>query len=226
MSDQASGRKVDNELASRLDTLFDENAADATTHREENPDPLDELKSLVMSIEWEITDDLMERLVAKVETLKDRYQDDRILLMFLQLLGSLGLYVKTNKGNAHPAAFSLLSSVYASFASAAAPSMVTTSQKKKLLYNELNKYKELKEQVGLGRHPAKEPMPKKNSSREASGRTEGESTVPDRNSDQPNNSAPGDPSASVTPQQFEMAMAAIKQLIRDEFKRLRDALVE
>ena len=91
MSDEASGRNVDNELANRLDTLFDEDETDSAGVGGEAADPLDELKSLVMSIEWEITDDLMGRFVAQVESLKKRYEEDRILVMFLQLLGSLGL---------------------------------------------------------------------------------------------------------------------------------------
>ncbi len=226
MSDQASGRKVESELADRLDTLFDDNATDPATSREENADLLDELKSVVMSIEWEITDDLMERLVANVETLKSRYQDDRILVMFLQLLGSLGLYVKTNKGSAHPSAFSLLSSVYASFANAVQPGQISPSEKKKLLYVELSKYKELKEQLGLARHPANELSPEKNHSKQASARAENNPAVPRRNTDEPDSSVPDDSSASVAPQQFEAAMASIRKLIRDEFKNLREALVQ
>ena len=110
-------------------------------------DPLDELKSLVMSIEWEITDDVMERFLSQIDSLKTRFGEDRILIMFLQLLGSLGLYVKTNKGKAHPIAFKLLNSVYNSFENAASPGKISPSEKKKLLYLELNKYKELKKEL-------------------------------------------------------------------------------
>ena len=161
MSDKASGSEVDTELANRLDTLFDDGDVEPTRNGGEADDPLDELSALVMSIEWEINDDLMGRFVSQVETLKKRYKNDRILVMFLQLLGSLGLYVKSNKGNAHPTAFSLLSSVYSSFANAAIPGKISASEKKKLLYNELNKYKELKEQIGSSRDmPTELPLKK------------------------------------------------------------------
>ena len=224
MSDEASGKTVERELAQRLDTLFDDDAMEPASRGTETGDPLDELKSLVMSIEWEITDELMERFVAQVEALKTQYKDDRIVVMFLQLLGSLGLYVKTNKGKAHPTAFGLLNSVYTSFASAAAPGEISASEKKKLLYVELSKYKELKEQLGLTRNPTPELPRKKDRSMETSGRAKKERVDRDDNRSKPNEDTKSKHPACVTPQQFETAMANIKQLIRDEFKRVREAL--
>jgi hypothetical protein len=100
-----------------------------------------------MSIEWEITDDVMLRFVDQIESLKSTYGKDRILVMFLQLLGSLGLYVRTYKARAHPNAFKLLQSVYAGFDKVMTSPDYSPSEKKKLLYVELNKYKELKEQI-------------------------------------------------------------------------------
>lgn len=149
MNSDAKQSKVDSDLTDRLDTLFDENetAEQSGSTRGQGNDPMDELKSLVMSIEWEITDDLMERFLSQIDAVKSRFEEDRILVMFLQLLGSLGLYVKTNKGKAHPNAFRLLNTVYTSFEKAASPGKISPSEKKKLLYTELNKYKELKEQI-------------------------------------------------------------------------------
>lgn len=150
MSNDSQEKKVDSELENRLDSLFDEDGLEEEVSEgagSSSKDPLDELKSLVMSIEWEITDDIMERFLDQVDSLKTRFGEDRIIVMFLQLLGSLGLYVKTNKGKAHPSSFKLLNSVYESFEKAVSPGKISPSEKKKLLYIELNKYKELKEQI-------------------------------------------------------------------------------
>ncbi len=225
MSEEASGGKVDSELADRLDTLFDEDAEEPAGQTGEADDPLDELKSLVMSIEWEITDDLMERFVAQVESLRSRYQDDRILVMFLQLLGSLGLYVKSNKGNAHPSAFGLLNSVYTSFAKAAMPGKISSSEKKKLLYIELNKYKELKEQIGFSRDAPKEkPLDKKNLAAEADA-VQDTPKRPIEDNDDFFDKEPANAAGGITPQQFEAAIHDIKLLIQDEFQKLREALL-
>ena len=159
MKSDAQKSKIDSDLENRLDTLFDENDSteNSAKPKGQSQDPLDELKSLVMSIEWEITDDVMERFLSQIDALKIRFEEDRILVMFLQLLGSLGLYVKTNKSKAHPNAFKLLNSVYSSFEDAASPGKISPSEKKKLLYVELNKYKELKEQIESTHGPESEP---------------------------------------------------------------------
>ncbi len=226
MSEEASGGKVDSELADRLDTLFDEDTGEAGGQTSETDDPLDELKSLVMSIEWEITDDLMGRFVAQVETLKSRYKDDRILVMFLQLLGSLGLYVKSNKGNAHPTAFSLLNSVYASFAKAALPGKISSSEKKKLLYIELNKYKELKEQIGFSRDGNKEtPSEKRIPAKETTAMPGGPPPPAEDHGDL-FDEAPAPPAGGITSQQFEAAIEDLKRLIRDEFQKMREMLLD
>jgi hypothetical protein len=159
LKSDAKQSKVDSDLANRLDTLFDENDSveSPAQTKGQSKDALDELKSLVMSIEWEITDEVMERFLSQIDSLKTRFEEDRILVMFLQLLGSLGLYIKTNKGKAHPNAFKLLNSVYSSFEDATSPGKLSPSEMKKLLYVELNKYKELKEQIDSTRSPESEP---------------------------------------------------------------------
>ncbi len=226
MSEDTSGGKVDSELANRLDTLFDDDDVASARPSGEAGDPLDELKSLVMSIEWEITDDLMGRFISQVESLKKRYKDDRILVMFLQLLGSLGLYVKSNKGNAHPTAFSLLNSVYASFANAALPGKISSSEKKKLLYVELNRYKELKEQIGLSRDTVKEIPLERESLPTDDDQAPSQSARRDNADDTPFDHSGTGPSAGVTTQQFEAAIESLKSLILTEFKKMREVLVK
>jgi hypothetical protein len=151
LADDAKSKITDGEVKDRLDTLFDESdtpfemrTGTAAANRD---DPLEDLRNSVMSIEWEITDDVMARFVEQIEALKDKYGKDRILVMFLQLLGSLGLYVRTYKAKAHPNSFKLIHSVYSGFDRVMSTEGLSASEKKKLLYVELNKYKELKEQI-------------------------------------------------------------------------------
>ena len=63
--------------------------------------PLAELKNLVLSIDWEITEEALAGLLVEIESLKNTYKNEKIILMFFQLLASLGQYIKTNRGNAH-----------------------------------------------------------------------------------------------------------------------------
>jgi len=225
LSNDAKKSKVDSDLANRLDTLFDEDDQEEKSVDEKghSKDPLDELKSLVMSIEWEITDDVMERFLSQIDSLKTRLGEDRILIMFLQLLGSLGLYVKTNKGKAHPIAFKLLNSVYNSFENAASPGKISPSEKKKLLYLELNKYKELKEQIESSRGPEVEPSrPPAAAVGALNDPQTGGGT--DQKATPVGNSAKE--ATAVTRQYFDEAIRELKKVILKEFNAIRDDIAK
>jgi len=116
--------------------------------------PLKELKTIVLSIDWEINDEDMTRFIEQVETLKLVYKNDRAILLFLQILGSLGKYIKTNKGNSHPNAIKVLNSVYTSLEKVLLQKDVTAAEKEKILLVEVQRFKDLEEQVALKRAAA------------------------------------------------------------------------
>ena len=109
--------------------------------------PLAELKNLVLSIDWEITDEALTSFLSQIDSLKAIYRNQKIILTFLQLLGSLGLYIKTNRGNAHPITFKILNSVFSRLEEVVLSANMAESQKKKLLRAEMDKYKQLRNQV-------------------------------------------------------------------------------
>ena len=73
-----------------------------------------ELKSTIMSLEWEISDSVMEKLEEEIRKLEILSQNDKIILAFLQLLGSLGKYIRQKRARAHVDSITLLHSVYES----------------------------------------------------------------------------------------------------------------
>jgi len=109
----AESKDVDtlsSELESRLDDLFGENNLALPDAENSDPSahyPLAELKNLMLSIDWEITDDVLEKLLQQIKDLKLTYKHDKIVLTFLQILGSLGDYIKTNRAKSHPKAFKI-----------------------------------------------------------------------------------------------------------------------
>ena len=223
MKSDAKQSKLDSDLANRLDTLFDENDSveNSVQTKGQSNGPLDELKSLVMSIEWEITDEVMERFLSQIDTLKARFEEDRILVMFLQLLGSLGLYIKTNKGKAHPNAFKLLNSVYSSFEDATSPGKLSPSEMKKLLYVDLNKYKELKEQIDSTRKSESEPprMPDMVAGQGRGSKADAKGT---HQISKVEESGPG--SIMLTQTRFEEVVDALKTSILKELSAIREEI--
>jgi hypothetical protein len=116
---------------------------------EDVPDdyPLAELKNLVLSIDWEITDDTLASLLSEINSLKKTYKQEKIVSMFLQLLASLGQYIKTNRGNAHPETFKILNSVFSRLEEVTLTENMTEVEKKNLLRAEMQKYKQLRNKV-------------------------------------------------------------------------------
>ena len=109
--------------------------------------PLAELKSMVFSIDWEITDEVLSAFLSQIAKLKNTYKNEKIILMFLQLLGSLGEYIKTNRGNAHPKTFKILNSVFSRLEDIVSNEDLKESEKIKILRIEMDKYKQLRTQV-------------------------------------------------------------------------------
>lgn len=150
---QKKDLSVSSEVKSRLEELFRED--DGPTHddifeeSENSDDVLRALKAVVLSIDWEINDETMSSLMDQISILKNVYQQDRILLLFLQLLGKLGVYIKAKKANAHPDSIKLLNSTIQSFEKAALDNKLSDSDRKQLLQTEVSRFIVLKEQVSL-----------------------------------------------------------------------------
>lgn len=75
-----AGNKLDNE------SLFNEEDS-----------PIDGLKAVVMSIEWEITDQTMLEFDGEIEKLKEMWANEKAPLAFLKILGAIGEYIKAAK---------------------------------------------------------------------------------------------------------------------------------
>lgn len=123
------------------DAEWEEDSSEATQ------DPLRKLKTIVLSIEWEINAEVMTGFVEQVAVLQDHYRNDKILLVFLQLLSSLGEYIRVNLGKSHPDAFRVLNSLFNQLEKIASADHFSEAEKKKILSTELARYKKLKSQL-------------------------------------------------------------------------------
>jgi len=192
------------EIDGRLDDLFAEDkirqkADGAGSDVKEYP--LKELKAIILSIDWEITDDIMNRLADQVVGLKKRYKDDRIVFMLLQLLGSIGEYIRTNRGKSHPDSFKFLNSLFKKLDKVVRTEGLTESEKKKILSVEVNKYKVLKDKLSSRKYVAQKGKHVK-----------------------PVVKAKAEKTDSLPIEAFADAMDQIRQLIRSEFDSLREEL--
>ncbi len=140
------------EVKSRLDDLFGETADESLDFMQgqtQDASPLKGLKAALLSLDWEITEDVMSDFVHQVESLKGRFGRDRILALFLQLLGSVGRYVQVYKGRSHPQAFKLLNTTFNRLEEVVAFPDLKEADKKRYLYGEILKFKDLREKIGI-----------------------------------------------------------------------------
>jgi hypothetical protein len=191
--------------------------------------PLKDLKMIVLSIDWEINDEDMTKFIDQVEKLKATYEYDRIILLFLQILGSLGKYIRANKGNAHPIAIKVLNSVYTSLEKVILTKGISEEEKEKILLIEIKRFKELKEHLEL-----KKPVKVKKMEEKIS-----PGVIPHAEEQKPNIVLPKDPqslgkikaealgadmSRMAPHEAFVYALEEIKQVLKAEFQALRAEL--
>jgi hypothetical protein len=144
--DDSIRKAVDNQL----DYLFsDDDTADdgANGDAGAGPDPLHDLKAIFLAVDWEINDDIMDALIRQIDVLKETFKGDGILILFLQLLGAVGKYIKVHKANAHPDAVKLLNSIYTSLEIVAMSKGMTEAERKKILRVEVNRFKQLQANI-------------------------------------------------------------------------------
>lgn len=175
--------------------------------------PLMELDAIVLSLDWEITDENLEKLLSEIERLKTLYKDARLPYMFLQLHGSVGKYIASKKVDAHPDSIKLLHSVHAGLEKILMnPDMDETE--KKNLSEEVKKFKGLKHQIMLTK-----------------------STEPEETEDAsvkktlaPATPSPAPPAAPAVPASagdinYQVFIEEIKKIIQSEFQELKKEIM-
>ena len=181
--------------------------------------PLSELKNLILSIDWEITDEILNKLLRQIEDLSLTYEQDRIVLTFLQILNSLGAYIKKHRAKAHPKTFKTLNSVFSSLDKVVSSREMDEAQKKKILSAEMNRYRQLKAQIAQNRAGNQKNRPKQiQSEGSAEGRFEVES---DHGT---GGGATACPNPDITAAALADAVEEIKRTIHAEIETLKQEL--
>ena len=207
MSNTSKFDTLNSELESRLDELFREDAPPAVpaTPAMTPDNPLGELKKTVLSIDWEITPETIDSFQDHIRLLKEAFQRDKIISMLLQILGSLGQYIKTSRNNVHPSTFTVLNSVFARLEEIVTSPTMPAPVRKKLLQAEMTGYQELRDKI-LKRRASVQPSPT------------GRATAP---TPAPATPAPG---VAVPPETLAQAIEELKAFIRSELNTLKEEL--
>lgn len=161
--DKSAKTKLVNDLENRLDDFFGEEIDAAPAQEPEPATPpgkpmeppvregaqysIEKLKSAVLSIDWEITDECLNELIGETEKLLPYFEDDPITHALLRMLRALARYVRKRKAQSHQDAIKRVMSVYGSFETLASDKSLSELQKRRIVAKEIQAFKKLKEQV-------------------------------------------------------------------------------
>jgi hypothetical protein len=109
--------------------------------------PLTTLKSIVLSMDWEISDPILTEFIQELSRLKTVFKDDVILLKCLQLLEAIGKYILQKKAQTHPDSIRLLQSIYRDLEILLLSKGVSETARRNIVADEIAQFKKLKEKL-------------------------------------------------------------------------------
>lgn len=136
------------ELDARLDQIFGINQQQEESEPESKPSVLSNLDSLVLTLDWEISDESIADFLSEVETLQESFAQDKVINGLLKLLSSLGKYIQKRRGDSHPKAINLIQTVYGDLKQIVDKSSeLSEKEKRRLLTKDLEYYNKLKTEI-------------------------------------------------------------------------------
>jgi hypothetical protein len=142
------------EIEKQLDDLLGQDGSTGLSpgdSKVESPSvsPLTSLKSIVLSMDWEINDPILKEFIQELNRLKDVFQQDGIVVKSLQLLEALGKYILQKKARTHPDSIRLLQSIYRDLEILLLSKGIAEPVKRKVLVDQVAQFMKLKKKLAL-----------------------------------------------------------------------------
>jgi pilus assembly protein FimV len=147
---QQTGRQYDDDLtvgAGEYNESFSEGYVDLFEPLSDEDSPIAKLKTIVLSIDWEITDDILHQLHDELQDLKDVWAGNKINLVYIQALEKVGQYISAEKARSHPNAIKLLLTFYSNLERIVSSASMSEEEKKQLLLQDIKRFEQFKIQI-------------------------------------------------------------------------------
>ena len=109
--------------------------------------PISRLKSLILSIDWEITDEILMQFNDELIDLRDIWAGEKINLVYVQALEKISKYIYQKKADSHPGAIKLLLTLYHNLEKIVSSFDLTEEQKKEILLEDVKRFESLKRYI-------------------------------------------------------------------------------
>jgi hypothetical protein len=115
--------------------------------------PLTSLKSIVLSMDWEINDPILKEFIQELNRLEAVFQQDGIVVKSLQLLEAIGKYVLQKKARTHPDSIRLLQSIYRDLEILLLSKGISEAVRRNILVDQVAQFMKLKKKLALPSKP-------------------------------------------------------------------------
>ncbi|NLX18273.1 MAG: hypothetical protein GXY53_03195 [Desulfobulbus sp.] len=158
--DQVSSIDDFEDLTLFADESFDTEDVDLFEFTSEESSPLTRLKSIILSLDWEINDEILQELADELKNLQTMWPDDKVAETYLQGLEKIGNYIRIKGAYAHPNSIKLLLTFFYNFEKIISSEQITGEQITQLLKGDVRKFRILQYQIKQSETPsATEPPP-------------------------------------------------------------------
>lgn len=154
------------DLTRFADENFDTGEVDLFQFIGDDSSPLTRLKSVILSLDWDITDEYLQELAEELAELAPDWQDDRAATIYLQGMGKIGKYLRLRGAHAHPNAIKLLLTYFYDFEKIFSTPDLGEAQITQMLQNDVRKFNVLQYQIKLAEEAANEEVRGLNGGRE------------------------------------------------------------
>jgi len=137
---------------------FDTQDVDLFEFTSEESSPLTRLKSIILSLDWEINDEILQELADELDNLQSMWQGDKVAEVYLQGLSKIGNYIRTKGAYAHPNSIKLLLTFFYNFEKIISSPNITGEQITQLLKGDVRKFKILQYQINQSEDNAPKPV--------------------------------------------------------------------
>ena len=126
---------------------FDTQDVDLFEFSSEESSPLTRLKSIILSLDWEINDEILQELADEVQDLDGTWANDKVAQVYLQGLSKIGGYLRAKGAYAHPNSIKLLLSFFYNFEKIISSQTITGEEITTLLKGDVRKFRILQYQI-------------------------------------------------------------------------------
>ena len=133
------------EVEKRLDEIFSDetknNKNAKKAHKVKYINPLYNLKKILLSMEWEVTDDILSKYLNEILQLQRLLQDNNFLRCLVRLQYNYGRFIKTYPDKIPLKTYKILYTLYNCMKNILANKKLSDFEKKKIVKQEVQRYK-------------------------------------------------------------------------------------